>query len=113
MDDDKSLQLLYKKFLSLANFEVINFANNGEQAITMIQSLSKKPDIILMDHRMPVKNGIETTKELLSANGSLKIIFASADKSVREEALSIGAVSFIELGIIAINDKIKLPITNH
>ena len=96
MDDDNSLQLLYKKFLSLANYEVIGVANNGEQALIMFKSFSKKPDIILMDHRMPVKNGIETAKELLEGNGSLKIIFASADRSVREEALSIGAVSFIE-----------------
>ena len=49
-----------------------------------------------MDHRMPIKNGIETTKEILKMNENVKIIFLSADKSVQKEALSIGASNFLE-----------------
>jgi CheY-like chemotaxis protein len=49
-----------------------------------------------MDHRMPGKNGIDTTIELLKFNFHLKIIFTSADNSIKDEALSIGASAFIE-----------------
>jgi len=45
---------------------------------------------------MPIKSGIDATKEIISFGKNPKIIFASADKTVREEALSIGAVDFIE-----------------
>ena len=45
---------------------------------------------------MPIKNGIETTKEILKMNENVKIIFLSADKSVQKEALSIGASNFLE-----------------
>lgn len=45
---------------------------------------------------MPIKSGIDATKEIISLGKNPKIIFASADKTVREEALSIGAVGFIE-----------------
>lgn len=45
---------------------------------------------------MPIKSGIDATKEIISLGKNPKIIFASADKTIREEALSIGAVDFIE-----------------
>ncbi len=43
---------------------------------------------------MPLKDGIETSKEILQIDNSTKIIFVSADVSVKEEALSIGAFCF-------------------
>ncbi len=45
---------------------------------------------------MPIKNGIETTKEILQMNENVKVIFLSADKSVQKEALSIGVSNFLE-----------------
>lgn len=45
---------------------------------------------------MPKKNGLETTKEILSLNPNCKIIFVSADYSVRDQALKIGAIGFLE-----------------
>ncbi len=45
---------------------------------------------------MPIKNGIEATKEILQINSNTKIIFTSADEDVKEEALAIGAFSFID-----------------
>ena len=60
----------------------------------MFKSFLKKPDIILMDHRMPIKNGIEASKEIMKIDGKTKIIFLSADNSIKEEALSIGVIKF-------------------
>ena len=96
MEDDFSLQRLYEIMLKSARFEVIGKANNGEEAIKMYQDFPIKPDVILMDHRMPIKNGIETTKAILIINNHAKIIFASADRSVKDSALTSGAISFLE-----------------
>ncbi len=82
--------------MSFWGFQVIGIAKNGQEAVEKFKSFSEKPDIILMDHRMPIKSGIDATKEIISFGKNPKIIFASADKTVREEALSIGAVAFIE-----------------
>ena len=49
-----------------------------------------------MDYQMPMKNGLETTKEILKINNYAKIIFISCFPDVKESALSIGAVLFIE-----------------
>ncbi len=69
-------------------------AENGVKAINMFKSFSNKPKIILMDHRMPEKSGIEATKEILQIDKRVKIIFFSADARVEEEAYSIGAFGF-------------------
>jgi two-component system chemotaxis response regulator CheY len=82
--------------LTTFGFTVIGKANNGKDAVDLYNSLETKPDIILMDHRMPQKNGIEASIEILKKNSHTKIIFTSADKSVEQKALSIGVSSFLE-----------------
>jgi len=96
VEDDKSLREVYRKALNLNGYQVIASAKNGQEAVSMYKSFPEKPDIILMDHRMPIKNGLEASREILEMNGNgySKIIFASADKSVRKEALSMGIQSF-------------------
>jgi len=96
VEDDLSLQRLYSEILSLHGFHVVGAAKNGKEAVEIFKTFSEKPDIILMDHRMPVKNGIQATKEILQYGDQSKIIFISADISIREKALSIGAIHFIE-----------------
>ena len=43
---------------------------------------------------MPIKSGIEVSKEILQIDPNIKIIFISADITIKEEAFSIGAFSF-------------------
>ena len=96
VEDDLSLQKLYEMMLKTFGFKVVDKASNGKEAIEKFKSLSPKPDVILMDHRMPVKNGIDTTIELMNFNNHIKVIFTSADNSIKGRALEIGAISFIE-----------------
>lgn len=96
VEDDIYLQKLYEMMLKTQGFKIIGKAGNGSEAINIFKSLQNKPDIVLMDHRMPIKNGIDTTLELTRLNSHTKIIFISADNSVKKQALSIGAKSFIE-----------------
>ena len=82
--------------MSFNGYDVIAAAKNGEEAVSMYKSFPAKPDIILMDHRMPIKNGLDASREILEMDedGHPIIIIASADKSVRKEALSMGILSF-------------------
>jgi two-component system chemotaxis response regulator CheY len=94
VEDDRSLRSLYEKALNLNGYKVIASAENGVDAVNIFKNFSQKPDIILMDHRMPLKSGIEAAKEILELDNGTKIIFMSADSTVKEEALTNGAVSF-------------------
>ncbi|MBN1217135.1 MAG: response regulator [Candidatus Lokiarchaeota archaeon] len=96
VEDDKSIQLLYQKYLNLYGYVVLDIANNGIEAIDKFKLFIKKPDIIIMDHRMPLKDGLSATKEILRLDKKSNIIFASADRSIKNEALSIGIKGFLE-----------------
>ena len=82
--------------MKLEGHEIVAKAFNGEEAIDIYKNLQNAPDIILMDHRMPSKDGVEVTEEILSINPNCKIIFVSADYSVRDKALEVGAIDFLE-----------------
>ncbi len=96
VDDDQSLQRLYALILKEAGFEILDTAINGNDAVDKYRNFKIKPDIILMDHRMPIKNGLAAMIEILKLNKNEKIIFASADITVKKEALSIGACAFLD-----------------
>lgn len=115
VEDDLSLQNLYKMILGASGFSIIGTANNGEEAVKLFMKLEEKPDIILMDHRMPIKNGLEATIEILKISKHPKIIFASADRTIKEKALSIGAVYFLEkpFGVEQLITVIKKSNKNH
>ena len=96
IEDDPALQSVYFELLSYSGHDIQGIASNGLEAIQMFKSFSPKPDIILMDHRMPIKNGLETTKEILKLDINSRIIFVSADNSVEKHALKIGAKDFLK-----------------
>ncbi len=61
--------------LSLRQYTNINFvfeAENGEDLLTKLQT--EQPDLVLMDLRMPGKDGIETTKEVSRNFPDVKIL---------------------------------------
>lgn len=87
---------MFELFLEVQGHEIIAKALDGEEALKIYKSLKNFPDIILMDHRMPRKDGLVTSKEILRINPNCKIIFISADHTVKDEALKIGAIYFLE-----------------
>ena len=96
VDDEPSIQFFYEQILTISGFKVAGIASNGIEAVSMFNSFSKKPKVILMDQRMPEMSGVEASKLILQIDSRTKIIFLSADDSVKEEALSIGAFIFLE-----------------
>ena len=93
VDDEEFIRELYKNVFESNGMTVFS-AQSGEEAVDLFKSMRYKPDIIIMDHRMPGKDGIETTKEILKIDPTVPIVFSSADETVRDDALAAGAVSF-------------------
>ena len=96
IDDDSSIVTLFDKFLTIMGHEIIAKAYNGDEAVKIFHQFRNSPDLILMDHRMPKKDGLTAAGEILSANNKSKIIFFSADYSIKEKALALGAKYFLE-----------------
>lgn len=94
VEDEPSLRSLYQIVLEFHGFEIIGEASNGEEAVQKFENFNTKPDVIIMDHRMPVKNGLEATREILKIDPSAQIIIASADMDIEDKARSLGIASF-------------------
>ncbi len=87
---------MYELLLGMSGFQVMGIANNGEEAIKMFRSFAEKPDIIILDYRMPIKNGLDALKEILNIDHDSRVIFASADKTIKDEVYSNGAMGFLD-----------------
>jgi len=95
VDDDVFLHKVLDRILSIGGHSVVGHAYDGAEAIEMFIGLNPKPDIILMDHRMPVMNGTSATREIKHLNSNCRIIFISADDTVMNDALHAGALGFL------------------
>jgi two-component system chemotaxis response regulator CheY len=95
VDDEPTLHELYGEILGFSGHEIVANAYNGDEAVEIFKGMDEPPEVIIMDHRMPNKDGVETTKEILKINPKIKIIFASADTSVKDAALKSGACFFL------------------
>ena len=96
VEDEPMLRLFYTQILEEYGFEVLGAAKNGDEAISMFEKFPEKPLVIIMDYRMPIKNGIEALQDILKIDKNTKIIIASADTSIKEKVLSLRACSFKE-----------------
>ena len=80
----------------MSGFQVLGIANNGDEAIELFKTFEKRPDIIILDYRMPIKNGIDALQAILEIDATSKIIFASADKTIKDEVYQQGAMGFLD-----------------
>jgi DNA-binding NarL/FixJ family response regulator len=73
VDDQSLLRLGFRMVLeSQLDIEVVGEAGDGAQAVAMTQSLH--PDVVLMDVRMPVMDGIQATRQIVTAGSAARIL---------------------------------------
>ena len=78
-----------------ADLQVVGEAADGQQALARARELA--PDVVLMDIRMPVMDGLEATHRLLSSPTALKVLVLTTfdlDEYVYQ-AMKVGASGFL------------------
>jgi DNA-binding NarL/FixJ family response regulator len=77
------------------NLEVVGEAENGRDSIQLAASL--RPDVVVMDVGMPVLNGIEATKTIVTDDPNIAVVILSmhADESYVMRALKAGARGYL------------------
>lgn len=80
------------------DFEVVGDAKTGEQALQICRK--QKPDVVLMDVKMPGMGGLEATRKLLTIDTSIKVIAVTAcdDDLYPERLMKAGAQGYITKG---------------
>jgi DNA-binding response OmpR family regulator len=96
VEDDKYISRAYKDGLERVGFEMI-VAFDGEEAMSKVRT--EKPDLIMLDLIMPVKNGFEVLEELKMDDELAKIpvIILSnlGQDSDIKRAKELGAVDYL------------------
>lgn len=110
-DDYAANLVIIKEFLG--NDYNILTVTDGQQVIKATKEI--RPDLILMDLMMPIKDGLQTCKELQAdeSTRSIPVIILTAknDKESLNEGLSAGAVDFITKPFN--KEELHLRIKNH
>lgn len=96
MDDEAAIVDMYSKVLMMSNIPIAFVAYDGHEAVSKFDCSNPKPQVIIMDYRMPSMNGLEASKIIWKMEPCTKIIFISADSGVKEEAIKAGAAGFIQ-----------------
>jgi DNA-binding NarL/FixJ family response regulator len=76
--------------------ELIGEAADGEEALAEIERL--RPDIVILDIRMPRLDGIAATKQIKTRWPKIRVIAHSLAEELSEEALAAGADAFVPKG---------------
>ena len=78
---------------------VVGMAKNGREAIELVRS--EKPDVVLMDIRMPEVDGVECTRLIKSAHPNIKVIVLTTfdDDEYVFNALRFGASGYLLKGV--------------
>ena len=74
-EDEQDTQDSLKNILERNEYEVYS-AFDGKEAIDRMQEV--KPDLVILDIRMPKLNGLEVAREIRTFNKNVKIIFITA-----------------------------------
>ena len=96
VDDQALFREALRTLLALQeDFEIVAEAGNGERAVALAKA--HKPDVILMDLRMPVMGGVEATRRVLAATPAARIVVLTTFEEDEEifEALRAGAVGYL------------------
>lgn len=97
-DSETEAGLLQSFFESEKDMRVIGHAKNGQEAIDLTKKL--KPDIITMDILMPIKNGFEATRIIMSKTPTPIVVISSTANDIALNttflALEAGALSVLE-----------------
>jgi two-component system chemotaxis response regulator CheY len=95
VDDIPFARKLIKDILIEAKYSVVAEASNGAEAIT--EYLKHKPDFVTMDLVMPLRGGIEATRNILDKDKNAKVIIITSmvQEQMMMEAINAGARDYI------------------
>ncbi len=93
-EDEALIRLDLAEMLTEEGFEVVGQAVDGEQAVAMATEL--RPDLVILDVKMPKKDGIEAAGEIVAEQiAPVVILTAFSQRDLIERARDAGAMAYL------------------
>ena len=93
-EDEAIIRLDLREMLEEEGYSVVGEAGRGDQAVELVRNL--KPDVVILDVKMPGMDGIEAAKRI-SADGVCAVLMLTAfsQREVVEQARDAGALAYL------------------
>ena len=98
-EDNSLLRGVLRDALEEAGMTVVGEAGDGMEAVSVAERA--RPDVVVMDMRMPNVDGIEATEQIASADWAMPVVVLSAydEPQMIEAALAAGASNCLKKGV--------------
>jgi len=99
VDDHRLVRTGLSRMLAkMSGIEVIGEAESGEAAVVRVRQ--ERPNVVLMDIRMPGIGGLEATRRIVAADPGVRVLIVSAydDHPFPAQAMRAGALGFLTKG---------------
>ncbi|WP_456263992.1 ANTAR domain-containing response regulator [Brevibacillus brevis] len=94
VDDEPIIRMDLREMLENEGYLVVAEAKNGEEAVE--QAHRHKPDLIIMDVKMPVLNGIKASSIIRSfSDSSILLLTAYSQKELVQDARKAGVTAYL------------------
>jgi response regulator NasT len=93
-EDEAIIRLDLKETLEAEGYEVVGDCGRGDQAIELVRDL--KPDVVILDIKMPGLDGIETCRRISrERDAAVVILTAFSQRDLIESARDAGALAYL------------------
>ena len=93
-EDEALIRLDIVESLRAAGYDVVGEAASGQEAVDLVRD--QEPDVVVMDVKMPGKDGITAAQEIADENlAPVVMLTAFSQQSVVEKAADAGAMAYV------------------
>lgn len=92
-DDEAVVRMDLREMLEESGYEVVGEAGDGRRAVELGKEL--KPDLAILDIRMPEMSGLEAGEKLMEEGIATLILTAYTDREFIEKAKEIGVLAYL------------------
>jgi len=93
-EDETLIRLDIVEMLTEAGYSVVGQAGNGEEAVQLAERL--RPDVVVMDVKMPVLDGISAAERIVAARvAPVVLLTAFSQRELVERARDAGAMAYV------------------